>query len=107
MIGCGTVASFRSDKKLQEELENENLYRFIYTTGVFELQLSFRVNGMVIVNTMFNKVNRQKTIRFNLSQSSSRIKFSAALWARTKPPRASFWNVEWSLETFCSTEIRQ
>jgi hypothetical protein len=50
MIGCGIVASVRSDEKAQEELENENLYRFIYTTGVSELQLSFRVDAMVVIS---------------------------------------------------------
>jgi hypothetical protein len=50
MIGCGMVASVRSDKKVQEELENEILYRFIYTTGVSELQLSFRVDAMVVIS---------------------------------------------------------
>ena len=48
MIGCSMVESVRSDKQAQEELENENLYRFIYTTGVSELQLSFRVDVMVV-----------------------------------------------------------
>ena len=50
MVGCGMVASVRSDKTVQEELENENLYRFIYTTGVSELQLSFRVDAMVVIS---------------------------------------------------------
>jgi hypothetical protein len=55
MIGCGIVASVRSDEKAQEELENENLYRFIYTTGVSELQLSFRVDAMVVISTVCSK----------------------------------------------------
>jgi hypothetical protein len=55
MIGCVIVASVRSDEKAQEELENENLYRFIYTTGVSELQLSFRVDAMVVISTVCNK----------------------------------------------------
>lgn len=50
VIGCGMVASARSDKKAQEELENENLYKFTYTTGVSELQLSFRVDAMVVIS---------------------------------------------------------
>jgi hypothetical protein len=55
MIGCGIVASIRSDKKAQEELENENLYRPIYTTGVSELQLSFRVDAMVVISNGLQK----------------------------------------------------
>ena len=50
MIGCGMDASVRSDKKLQEELENENLSSFIYTTGVSELQLSFRADAMAVMS---------------------------------------------------------
>ena len=50
MIGCGMVASVRSDKKVQEELENENLFRFIYTTGVSELQLYFRVDEVAVIS---------------------------------------------------------
>jgi hypothetical protein len=48
MIGCGMVASVRSVRAAQEELENENLYMSIYTTGASELQLSFRVKAMVV-----------------------------------------------------------
>jgi hypothetical protein len=47
MIGCSMVESVRSDKQAQEELENKNLYKFIYTTGASEHQLPFRVDGMV------------------------------------------------------------
>ena len=63
MIGCGMVASVRSDKAVQEELENENLFRSIYTTGASELQLSFRVEAMgayfqLSVTKRFNSTSR-------------------------------------------------
>jgi hypothetical protein len=46
MIGCGIVASVRSDKAAQEELENEYPYGFIYTTSASEHQLPFRVDAI-------------------------------------------------------------
>jgi hypothetical protein len=51
MIGCSMVESVRSDKQAQEELENENLYRTIYTTSASEHQLPFRVDEMVAGDT--------------------------------------------------------
>jgi hypothetical protein len=63
MIGCGMVASVRSDKAAQEELENEILYISIYTTDASELQLSFCEQAMVVyfklsVTKRFNSTSR-------------------------------------------------
>jgi hypothetical protein len=51
MIGCSMVESVWSDNQAREELENENLYRTIYTTDAPEHQLPFRVDGMVAGDT--------------------------------------------------------
>ncbi len=46
MIGCSMVEPVRSDQQAQEEVEKENMYSFIYTTGASEHQLPFRMDGV-------------------------------------------------------------
>ena len=60
MIGCSMVESVWSDKQACEELENENLYRTIYTTGASEHQLPFRVDGMVAGELKDKQRHREK-----------------------------------------------
>jgi hypothetical protein len=43
MIGCSMVEPVRNEQQAQEEVENEDLDRVIYTTGASEHQLPFRM----------------------------------------------------------------
>ena len=51
MIDCSMVEPVRSDQQAQEEVEKENPYNFIHTTGVYEHQLPFRIDGVVAGDT--------------------------------------------------------